>query len=160
MKTLYLVRHAKASWEDNVSDWQRPLLQEGVERAGKIAGILHAKKVKPDLIITSHAFRALNTAIIFSLGLGYPVKKIFISESVYAKKPSEILNMLAKQEDIYDSIMLFGHNPAIADMYNTLTNNLLISFSTSATACIEFAGDKWADIQKAKGKSRFLETGK
>src|SRR5690349_13917308 len=110
MKTLYLVRHAKASWEDNVHDWERPLTEAGIERAEKVSKLLKTKKINPDRIISSYAFRALNTAVIFALQLRYPINDIVISQNIYEKRAIDILDMLRKQDDKLNKIMLFGHD--------------------------------------------------
>jgi len=161
MKTLYLVRHAKASWEDNVHDWGRPLTPEGIERAGKVAKFLKTKKeVNPDKMISSYAFRALNTAVIFALELHYPVTDIEISQHIYEKKAIDILEMLRKQDDSQDNIMIFGHNPAITELYNMLTRKLLLNISTSSVACIQFPVKQWKELGSKQGKPLYLESGK
>jgi phosphohistidine phosphatase len=161
MKRVYLVRHAKASWDDNVHDWERPLTEQGVERAQKVSKSLKSsKKLKPDKIISSYAFRALNTAVIFAINLNYPVTAIEISQNIYEKKAIDILELLRKQDDKHTNVMLFGHDPAITELYNMLTRELLLKISTSTAACIEFSIDKWKDLGNAKGKTVFLESGK
>ncbi len=161
MKTLYLVRHAKSSREDGkLKDWERPLLEIGIQRANKVSKTLNRKKVHPDKIISSHAFRALNTAVIFSLYLYYPVDGIEISHDIYGKKPSNILELIKRQDDAISSLMIFGHNPVFTDLYNLLTGEKLENLSTSSAACIQFETDKWSKIHTKKGKSMFLETGK
>ena len=160
-KTLYIVRHAKSSWNDTkLKDWERPLLKIGIERANKISKILKRKKIHPDKIISSHAFRALNTAVIFSLALDYSVDDIEIRYDIYGKKPSNILNLIKKQDDSVSSLMIFGHNPVFTDLYNLLTGGKIENLSTSAVACIRFEIDRWNKIQTKKGKSMFIETGK
>ncbi|HTB06528.1 MAG TPA: histidine phosphatase family protein [Bacteroidia bacterium] len=160
MKTLYLVRHAKASWEDNVHDWERQLTEAGVERAHIVAKILKAKKIKIDKIISSYAFRALNTAVLFALDLKYPITSIELSKEVYEKRAIDMLDMLRKQDDKNSSIMLVGHDPGITELYNMLTKKLLLKLTTASAACIEFPIDKWKDLGSKQGKSLFIESGK
>jgi phosphohistidine phosphatase len=160
MKTLYLVRHAKASWEENVHDWERPLTETGVERAHRVAKILRTKKIKPDKIISSYAFRALNTAVIFALDLKYPATTIEVSQSIYEKRAIDILDMLRKQDDKHNIIMIFGHDPAITELYNMLTRKLLLKLSTSSTAGIQFNITRWKDLGNSIGKTLFIEPGK
>lgn len=159
MKTLYLVRHAKSTWEMNVADWQRQLTEEGIARAQVVATRLKAKKIKNAKLISSHAFRALNTAVIFARVLDIPTEKIEVTTNIYEKKAAEIIALLRSGGDKEQSIMLFGHNPAITDLYNKLTGRLLDSMGTSAAAGIEFSIDEWKDLAPP-GKTLFLETGK
>ena len=64
MKRLYLVRHAKSSWEEpGGSDIDRPLLEKGIKRTQKVICFLKDHGVKIDLMISSPAVRAFQTAI-------------------------------------------------------------------------------------------------
>lgn len=159
MKTIYLIRHAKSSWDMNVADWQRPLNEASIERAHKIANLMHEKGIKPDKIISSFAFRALNTAIIFAKTLEFSLEDIEISGDIYEKKAPEIFKLIQRQNDKYKSIMLVGHNPCITVLYNMLTGRMLDNMNTSAVAGIGFNADKW-DAITIPGNSLFLETGK
>jgi len=160
MKTIYLVRHAKASWDDHVFDWERPLTEVGVERAHKVAKLLKAKKIKPDKILSSYAFRALNTAVIFAADLKYPTKDIEIRKEIYEKKAIDILDMLRKQDDKHEIIMVFGHDPSITELYNMLTRKLLLKLSTASSAGIQFNIKNWKQLGSTAGKTLFIEPGK
>jgi len=160
MKTVYLVRHAKASWEMDVSDWQRPLTKAGIDRAQEVANDLKAKKIKPGKFISSYAFRALNTAVLFAHTLNFPVDGIEVTECIYEKKAIDMLDMLRIQNDEISDIMLFGHNPTITELYNMLTRKLLLKLTTSSVACIQFNLKKWKDLGNISGKTLFIATGK
>jgi phosphohistidine phosphatase len=161
MKTLYIVRHAKSCRnEAGLKDWERSLMCIGVERANKISDFLKKKKIQPDRIIASHAFRALNTAVIFALNLNYPVNKIEISCEFYGKEMSHVLDVIKKQSNKISSLMIFGHNPVLTELYNALTGEKLRNLSTSAVACIQFESDVWNKIHTKRGKNIFIETGK
>src|ERR1700721_800617 len=122
MKTIYLVRHAKSPKDEKgIKDWERPLTVAGIKRAQDIAQKLYRKKIMPARMISSHAFRALNTALFFAINMRYPAAALYISASLYEKKASDILDMLKSQNDSITSIMLFGHNPSISDLCNHLT---------------------------------------
>lgn len=160
MKTLYLVRHAKASWENDVYDWERQLTEGGIEKAHKVAKTLKTKKIKPGKIISSYALRALNTAVIFAVDLRYPAPDIEISRDIYERKAIDTLDMLRKQDEKYNSVMVFGHAPSITELYNMLTRKHILKLPTSAAAAIEFNIKKWKDLGNLPGKTLFIETGK
>jgi phosphohistidine phosphatase len=160
-KTLYIVRHAKSPQDaGDIKDWERPLMETGIQRANKISNILKKKKILPDKIISSHAFRALNTAVIFAKNLDYPPEKIEISYDIYEKSPGHLIKLIQKQSNELSSLMIFGHNPTFTDLYNSLVNEQEIELSTSAAACIYFDLNNWQKIEKKQGKTLFLETGK
>lgn len=161
MKTLYLVRHAKASRDiEGIQDWERPLTGPGIERARKVAGILKKKKVQPGRIISSHAFRALNTAVIFAHNLGYPASDIVIDRRVYERGYSDLLALIKKQDDSCASLMLFGHNPILSELNNYLITTELEELSTSQVSVISFPVNSWKKIGKGTGKIEYTETGK
>ncbi len=62
MKTIYFMRHAKSSWKDpELSDIDEALNKRGRKDAPQMAKYLRKLKVKPDIIISSPAKRALKT---------------------------------------------------------------------------------------------------
>ncbi len=161
MKTIYLVRHAKSPKDEKgINDWERPLTVAGIKKAQDIAQKLYRKKIEAGRMVSSHAFRALNTALIFAINMRYPVSALEINSSLYEKKASEILDMLKKQDDSVSSIMIFGHNPSISNLSNLLTGKKGEDLPTSAVIAIRFATEKWSDLEKAKGKVLFTEQGK
>ena len=72
MKTLFLIRHAKSSWDDTaLADKDRPLNDRGKRDAPKMGKRLADRDVNPDLILSSPAMRALTTAEIIAKKLDY-----------------------------------------------------------------------------------------
>jgi phosphohistidine phosphatase len=60
MKTLYLIRHAKSSWDDpTLADHDRPLNERGKRDAPKMGDRLAQRGVKADLIKSAMTRRAL-----------------------------------------------------------------------------------------------------
>ena len=77
MKTLYIVRHAKSSWDyEGIEDIDRPLKKRGIHDAHLVSKFLAAKINKPDVFISSSANRALHTAVIFCDNLKYHRRRI------------------------------------------------------------------------------------
>ena len=69
MKNLILVRHAKSSWEHNVSDDKRPLEDRGITDSQLVSNEFKYHSFHPDIIFSSHANRALTTCKIFMKNL-------------------------------------------------------------------------------------------
>ena len=81
MKTLFLIRHAKSSWDDTaLPDKDRPLANRGRRDAPKMGRRLAKREVKPDLILSSPARRALTTAEIIAKKLDYKRKNIVVED--------------------------------------------------------------------------------
>ena len=54
MKTIYLIRHAKSSWEDlNLDDHERPLNERGKKAAGRMARYLEGIGIQPEICLCS-----------------------------------------------------------------------------------------------------------
>ena len=84
MKTVYIVRHAKSSWEyKGIEDIDRPLKKRGIRDSYLMASALKGKIEKPAVFITSSATRALSTAVIFSNVFGFPLSNLQIKKSLY-----------------------------------------------------------------------------
>lgn len=159
MKTLYLVRHAKSSWEDlTIEDYERPLISKGIQRAKKVAEHLRGKGVKPDLIISSHAVRAYETARIFAGKLGFPEKEIVIDEDLYFSGAEAMENTLYGLDDKYKNVMLVGHNPDMTRFANIfLREGEKIDYlPTSGVVSVLFHTKEWQKIMLAKREIPFI----
>ena len=154
-----LVRHAKAvSRELSIPDFERSLLKKGRKDAKKIAGILKADGIKPDLLISSPANRALETAHIFGQELGYPIQKILIKENLYNDTTTQnILDMIRETNDRYSSIMIFGHNPSFDEFANYLVKNFNESIPPSGVMGIQLKNKIWKTVDRGTGTIKFYE---
>ncbi len=122
MKTLYLIRHAKSDWADeDLSDIDRPLNKRGYRDAHFMSNLMKEKKLLPDLIITSPAIRAISTALIFCRNFNFDYSDIVISKNLYGTDVKRYLAVVTQSDNRYKNIMLFGHNPIISDLANSLT---------------------------------------
>ena len=100
MKTLFLIRHAKSSWDDTaLADNDRPLNARGKRDAPKMGKRLAKRGVKPDLILSSPATRALKTAEIIAKKLDYRRKNIVVDDRLYAVEADQLLDVIRKLGD-------------------------------------------------------------
>ena len=155
MKTLYIVRHAKSAWEYNLPDDERPLIQKGIKRTNKIAAFLLNKDIKPDILISSYAVRALETAKIIAATIGYP-EEIKISQELYHANTDSLYHELFALSDKTDSAMMFGHNPTFTSFANHFLDKKIDWLPTSGVVAISFKTDKWTEIALAKHKVEFI----
>jgi phosphohistidine phosphatase len=155
MKKLYLVRHAKSSWEDiTLADIDRPLKGTGVSDAHIMATRLKSQNILPELILSSPAVRTISTAIIFARVLNYPLCQISIRQEIYEASPELILQVI-EQQYAPASIMILGHDPSFCQLYNRLTGSSLEKIPTTGIATIEIDSLTWNNLldKTAKGLS-------
>jgi len=159
MKTLYIVRHAKSSWDhQGLADHERPILEKGIKRTELVSDYLVDNSYTVDLMISSHAVRALQTASIIAKGLTYPEENIQISKSIYHGNIDSVFDQLYELPDEIDSVMIFGHNPTFTSLANYFLPSKIDWLPTSAVVCIKFDTDKWEDFINAQKKVKFVIT--
>ncbi len=147
MKTVYLVRHAKSSWQyDDIDDHDRPLKGRGIRDAHLIAQWLEKETDRPQILISSPATRALHTAMIFARTLNFPFKDIDVEEELYLASNSTLIEILHSIPDQYDSAMLFGHNPTITNFVNQCVDRRIDNVPTSGVVCLHFDEQSWKDV--------------
>jgi phosphohistidine phosphatase len=145
-KTLILVRHAKSSWgEVDLHDMERPLADRGKRDAPMMGKRLAKQKVKPDLILSSPARRALTTAEIIANELGYKAKDIVVDERLYATEPEILLAVIGELGDKLQCVMIFGHNPELAELAHHLSSEIS-QMPTCAVAEFTFESKSWSTI--------------
>ena len=150
MKTLFLIRHAKSSWGDTaLADKDRPLDDRGKRDAPKMGKRFAKRDVKPDLILSSPAMRALATAEIIAKKLDYKLKDIVVDDRLYASEADELLNVIHKLGDKLERVMLFGHNPELTELAHRPLSEIT-HMPTCAVAEFTFVTKSWSDIGKAK----------
>lgn len=159
MKSLYIVRHAKSSWDHpGLEDYQRPLLEKGKKRTKYIVDYLLQNKTHVDLILSSHAKRALETAKIIASAIGYAEDKIMISKNIYHGDVDNLFNHFYDLSDDVRSLMMVGHNPTFTYFANYFMNKPIDNLPTSGVVCIEFQTDTWSDFLEVPRKTRFVIT--
>ncbi|MEQ8241959.1 histidine phosphatase family protein [Fulvivirga sp.] len=158
MKILYLVRHAKSSWDyPNLSDFDRPLSARGERDAPKMGQRLADKSVLPDLIISSPANRALTTCQIIAKSIGYDPKKIKTQQSIYHAGEGTLLKVVKNTEDHVNSLMLFGHNPGFTDFACSLANEEIYNIPTCGIVAIKLDTNDWYEVNFGTGQLEFFD---
>lgn len=151
MKTIYLVRHAKSSWDfPHLSDHERPLLEKGKKRTRLINDYLIRNKIAVDLMLSSHAVRAHETARIIARAIDYPQDTIRIDRMIYHSNADRLIDQFYDLPEEVDSVMLVGHNPTLTNFANQYMEPKIEWLPTSGVVCVEFDTDKWDDISLAK----------
>lgn len=151
-KVVYLVRHAKSSWDDpSLADRDRPLNKRGRRNAPEMGQRLAEQGFKPQLIISSPANRAHTTASMIADELGIDRSGIVIEDDLYFTGSNGMLGVLEGVDDRYLSVMLVGHNPAMTGLMNRLCDGGVYNMPTCAIAIIGFDMESWGMVRSATG---------
>jgi phosphohistidine phosphatase len=146
LKTLFLVRHAKSSWSDATrADCERPLAERGHRAARKMGKRLARRNVRPDLMRTSPARRALKTARLIARRLHHRRRNIQIDRALYEATAKGLLRNIRGLHPRHGRVMLFGHNPSFAQLACYFSRQE-VAMPTCAVACFQFDVDAWADV--------------
>ncbi len=147
MKKLILIRHAKSAWDDpSLADHDRPLGERGLRDAPMMAKRLNKRGIQADLMISSSALRAKETAKFVAKELGYSKDKIVLESSLFHASPHSILKYLRSQDDQDDTILIFGHNPGFTDFVTYLGADI-DNLPTAGQFGFKLNSGHWADLK-------------
>jgi len=160
LKTLYLLRHAKAeSATVKEDDINRKLSARGREACTTIGIYMKTKGYAPSLVLCSPATRTRET-------LEYVMESACISpphtfeKSIYLATIDKIIDILHCFDDGVDSLMIVGHNPAMHHLALTLAQPestglhalLELKYPTGALTVLRFPVNSWQDIMRGEGE--------
>lgn len=158
MKKLIFVRHAKAEEEvAGLSDFERALTSSGKRTSRHMAELVKEREPSPGLILTSPAFRALETALIFAGVMNSSYDKIVLKNSLYfGTNMEKFMRILSGVDDEVTTITLFGHNPSFTDLPDNLSRNGCGPVPKTGVVCLTFDVEKWTEISKRGGKLEYF----
>jgi phosphohistidine phosphatase len=147
MKTLMLLRHAKSSWKDaGLSDHERPLNKRGKKNAPEMGRLLARERLVPDLVLSSTAVRARETAMAVAKAVRLE-GKIAFHESLYLATAGKLLSEAqSRAPDSVSRLLLVGHNPGMEDLVEILSGRRE-AFPTAALAVFEIEISRWRDLE-------------
>jgi phosphohistidine phosphatase len=155
MKTLYILRHAKSSWDDaSLADRDRPLNGRGERDAPRMGELMRHEGFVPDVIVCSPAQRAKETAnaVKDAAGLG---SEIVFDTRIYEASPSALRQVTAEIGNESTSALLVGHNPGIEGFIRYLTGRAE-SMPTAALAVIDLDISEWEAVSEECGELRHV----
>jgi phosphohistidine phosphatase len=146
MKTLFLVRHAKSSWEQaGLRDIERPLNARGLHDAPRMARLVAEAVPHWQEIISSPAVRAYETARYFASEQLIPEEDIIIEPDIYEAWPDQIIRIIRSLSDERQRVALFGHNPTFTALINMCDGAPVDNLPTCGVAVISSAVEHWRD---------------
>lgn len=151
MKKIYILRHAKSSWDNPVlADFDRPLNERGSRTADFMGALIHKSDFQPELILSSPATRAKETANIIKKAAGLQ-SEIKFEENIYEASPQTLLKIISDLNENLQSVMLVGHNPGLEGLIKILTGESH-SMPTAGLAVIDLDVGRWKETDLDRGK--------
>lgn len=158
MKKLYIIRHAKSSWEDSsLNDQERPLNSRGLKDAPMMARIFKAEVGKIDLLISSPALRAFTTCNIFAEEFKISPSSIRVEEDLYGASVQTSMQIINALDDKWDLVCLFGHNPNFTYLSEELCDMNIGNLPTCGIVGAEFGVDSWEAVSLGSGENIFYD---
>ena len=145
MKNLFLLRHAKSSWDNTaLGDFDRPLSKRGISNAIQLSEYIQKHSISFDLVLSSPSERTQSTLDLV-LNSFDPIPKTSLKESIYHASPSSLSQLIKELDDEINNLLIIGHNPGLHILTETLTNESIVKFPTCAFAKITNF-NHWKDI--------------
>ena len=146
MKEIYILRHAKSSWDNsNLSDFERPLADRGISDAKKMSKFLKDMNIKIDKVLCSNAIRAKETFDLTADGFNFEIDKATYLDKLYFGDTTTIIQDLRELDESLNNILIVGHNPTLHYLVEILTNESINRFTTCNLATISHDGE-WVSL--------------
>ena len=110
---------------------------------------LARRDVKPDLLLSSPALRALTTAQLIAEEVGYRHKDIVVDDRLYGSSADDLLAVIRALDNKLNRVMLFGHNPEFTDLAHQLSSDI-VDLPTSAVVEFDFDTKALSDVGEVK----------
>lgn len=152
IRTLYIVRHAKA--EDRsafMTDHDRNLLTDGIMAAARMGRHLLSLNINPGLLISSTANRARDTAKAMAEQLKFDHDVIEYDSELFEGGTKAYLAVVNSLPDSVDSAMIVGHNPDVSYFSEYLTHEQIGTLRKGAVVGIAFDTIPWAEVSGRMG---------
>ena len=158
MKTLLIIRHAKAENAFTLNDFERSLNERGRSDAPVMAKRILHRKIKIDAFVSSPAKRAKKTAELFCTAYGQDEKGIIYVSALYQAAPETFFEIVGELDDQFNSVALFSHNPGITLFAGRLTPEIkLDNMPTCAVFAVQAGIEHWSGFGKAKKEFLFFD---
>jgi phosphohistidine phosphatase len=160
MKRLFVLRHAKSSWDDPaLDDFNRPLNDRGWKAARRMGRELRQRDLRFDLVVSSMAARARETldGIRDKLDLNVEVR---FEPRMYLASEETLLSLVRALPQKVHCPLLIGHNPGLERLLVELTHDdgdglrhrIAHRYPTGAFAGVELPARHWVEVAPGSGE--------
>ncbi|HET6588762.1 MAG TPA: histidine phosphatase family protein [Candidatus Nitrosocosmicus sp.] len=144
-KVLLILRHAKSSWKNKkLNDLNRPLNKRGRNEAVKMGEYLKSMDLMPDMIITSSALRARETATLLCRQSGYD-GMVEVNFSLHEGDTTSYIQAITTSHEDKNKLLIVGHNPTLEQLLSLLTNKT-VSLPTCTLVQIKLNVASWNKV--------------
>jgi phosphohistidine phosphatase len=113
-----------------------------------MARFLFRRGNTPDLIISSNAARARQTAEIFVKDLNISEKNLRLTEKLYYSSAKTILDHIYVLDDKINTVLLVGHNPGISDLVRGLSSGRESFMENTQVVIFNYEIEKWHQLDE------------
>jgi len=152
LRTLLILRHAKAAHDPEFEDHERPLTKKGERMATRVGRLLAEHALTPGLILSSTAVRARQTAELTARHAEY-AGTIELLDELYLAEPAAYVTVLARRGAHHERVMVVGHNPGLEGLVEQLTGRSEHLPTGGLVACA-LPLENWADLSGGVSASR------
>ena len=150
MKEIFVLRHAKSSWDNvNLSDHERPLAGRGIRDAAKMCAFIKNKGYKLDKVLCSTAKRAKETFDLTADGFNFEIDKATYTDKLYFGDETKIIKDLRGLDESSNNILIVGHNPTLHYLVELLAIKQIDRFTTCNLAIISHDGE-WITLNSQR----------
>ena len=152
-KTLFLLRHAHAM-EKGVGqkDIDRELDSIGLQNSTRMGINFSNKSLQFDMIMSSPASRAFQTASLIAEQIKYEPARIHKNDEIFEASVRTLLQVVNRFKADWDSVLLVGHNPSITYLAEYLTGAEIGNMTTCGVCQVEFSIDAWQEVTENIGE--------
>lgn len=147
MTTLLLLRHGAAAGPSGGGDRARRLTSAGRRESARIGRFLAASEQAADLVLTSSAARALETAETVAEAAGWSVE-VRPLDALYLPSVPVVLDTLARHGGAADAVLAVGHEPTWSGLLGHLTS-AVVRYPTAALAVVDLHVGRWEEVDEA-----------
>lgn len=156
---LYLLRHAKSSWDEPLPDRERPLSARGHRDAAAAGRMLAERGWTPGLVLCSPAVRTRQT---WSLAVraGASAGEVRYLDDIYEAGTTRLAALVSRTAEETGSLMLVGHGPGLPDLAAALGRRpdpretwarMDAKYPTCGLAVLRLTGP-WADLTEGSAE--------
>lgn len=159
-RKLIFIRHGKAEDQlPGMPDFERSLTARGKLNSKLMAQLLLSQGENPGRVISSPAFRALETALIFCREHGISPEEVRLNAKLYQSlEEEEFLPFIRGLSDEDHTVTLFGHNSLLTEMAAWFAADEPEVLPKTGIYCLSFDADRWSEIETESGTTEYYLT--